>query len=135
MEEAVMSKNITRHRADLTRRSLLQGVAAGAGAGLVSPLLGAPAVHAQGAKVLRYLGTAVNQSADIAKKVKADTGITIEYIAVTTDDVTKRVITQPNSFDVLDTEYFSLRKLVPSGNLLGMDAKRIKNAEKITPIF
>jgi hypothetical protein len=31
--------------------------------------------------------------------------------------VVKRVITQPNSFDVLDTEYFSLKKLVPSGNI------------------
>ena len=92
-------------------------------------------MHAQEPKVLRYLGTAVNQSADIAKKVKEDTGITIEYIPVNTDDVSKRVITQPNSFDLLDTEYFSLRKLVPSGNLLGIDAKRIKNAEKITPIF
>jgi len=36
------------------------------------------------------------------------------------DDVTKRVITQPNSFDVLDTEYFSLKKLVPSGNIFAL---------------
>ena len=85
--------------------------------------------------MLRYLGTAVNQSADIAKKVKEDTGITIEYIPVTTDDVTRRVITQPNSFDIVDTEYFSLKKLVPSGNLLGMDGTKIKNDDKITPVF
>jgi putative spermidine/putrescine transport system substrate-binding protein len=85
--------------------------------------------------VLRYLGTAVNQSSDIAKKVKEDTGITIEYIPVSTDDVTKRVITQPNSFDIVDEEYFSLKKVIPSGNLLGMDARRIKYADKITPIF
>jgi putative spermidine/putrescine transport system substrate-binding protein len=92
-------------------------------------------VHAQAPKVLRYLGTAVNQSADIAKKVKEDTGISIEYIPVTTDDVTRRVITQPNSYDVVDTEYFSLKKLVPSGNLLAMDGKKIKNFDKITPVF
>ena len=67
--------------------------------------------------------------------MKADTGITIEYIPVTTDDVTKRVITQPNSFDVVDTEYFSLKKLVPSGNMLAMDAKKIKYFDKITPVF
>ena len=85
--------------------------------------------------MLRYLGTAVNQSPDIAKKVKEDTGITIEYIPVTTDDVTRRVIAQPNSYDVVDTEYFSLRKLVPSGNLLAMDGKKIKNFDKITPVF
>ena len=130
-----MSNKTTRSRSGLSRRSLLKGAAAGVGLGLASPITGFPAVHAQGAKVLRYLGTAVNQSADIAKKVKEDTGITIEYIAVTTDDVTKRVITQPNSFDVLDTEFFSLKKIVPSGSILGMDAKKIKNFDKITPVF
>ena len=85
--------------------------------------------------MLRYLGTAVNQSADIAKKVKEDTGIEIQYVAVTTDDVTKRVITQPGSYDIVDTEYFSLKKLVPSGNLLAMDAKKIKLFDQITPVF
>ncbi len=85
--------------------------------------------------MLRYLGTAVNQSDDITKKVKADTGITIQNIVATTDDVTKRVVTQPNSFDILDTEYFSLKKLVPSGNILPMDAKKIKEFDNITPIF
>ena len=85
--------------------------------------------------MLRYLGTAVNQSDDITKKVKEDTGITIQNIVATTDDVTKRVITQPNSFDILDTEYFSLKKLVPSGNILPMDAKKIKEFDNITPIF
>ena len=49
----------------------------------------------------------------------------------TTDDVTKRIITQPNSFDLVDTEYFSLKKLVPSGNLMGMDAKKIKLVDKL----
>jgi putative spermidine/putrescine transport system substrate-binding protein len=77
----------------------------------------------------------VNQSADIAKKVKEDTGISIEYIPVTTGDVTRRVITPPNSYDVVDTEYFSLKKLIPSGNLLAMDGKKIKNFDKITPVF
>ena len=114
-----------------TRRSVLKG----AGALLGSSALSAPAVHAQEPKVLRYLGTAVNQSTEIAKKVKEDTGITIEYIPVTTDEVAKRIITQPNSFDVVDAEYFQLRKLIPSGNLLGMDARRIKYADKITPVF
>jgi len=96
---------------------------------------GFPAVWAQAPKVLRYLGTAVNQSPDIAKKVKEDTGISLEYIPVTTDDVSRRVITQPNSYDIVDTEYFSLRKLVPSGNMLAMDGKKIKNFDKITPVF
>ena len=94
-----------------------------------------PAVHAQEKITLRYLGTAVNQDKAIAEKFKADTGITIQYVAVTTDDVTKRAVTAPNSFDLIDTEYFSLKKIVPTGNLKGIDAKKIKNADKITPLF
>jgi len=120
----------------ISRRGIIKGAGAVAAATLGPDLVtGFPAVHAQEPKVLRYLGTAVNQSADIAKKVKEDTGITIEYVPVTTDDVTRRVITQPNSYDVVDTEYFSLKKLVPSGNMLAMDGKKIKNFDKITPVF
>ena len=117
----------------VSRRTLLKGAAGlAAGSTLVT---GFPAVHAAEEKVLRYLGTAVNQSDDITAKVKKDLGITIQNIVATTDDVTKRVATQPNSFDILDTEYFSLKKLVPSGNILSMDAKKIKEFVNITPIF
>lgn len=117
----------------LNRRSLLKGAAAIAGGATL--VTGFPAVHAAEEKVLRYLGTAVNQSADITAMVKKELGITLENIVATTDDVTKRVATQPNSFDILDTEYFSLKKLVPSGNILSMDAKKIKEFDNITPIF
>src|ERR1700710_21723 len=117
-----------------SRRSILKrgGVLAAASALGSFP---APAVWASEEKVLRYLGTAVNQSDDITKRVKAETGITIQNIVATTDDVTKRVATQPNSFDMLDTEYFSLKKLIPSGNLLAMDAKKITNFDKVTPVL
>ena len=112
-----------------SRRTLLKGAAAASGA------LAFPFVHAQEKITLRYLGTAVNQDKAIAEKFKADTGITIQYIPVTTDDVTKRAVTAPNSFDLIDTEYFSLKKIIPTGNLLGIDTKRIKNADKITTLF
>lgn len=116
-------------RQGLQRRSLLKGTAGILATGL------APAIHAQDKPVLRYLGTAVNQDKAIAEKFKADTGITIQYVAVTTDDVTKRAVTAPNSFDLIDTEYFSLKKIVPTGNLKGIDTKKIKNADKITTLF
>jgi putative spermidine/putrescine transport system substrate-binding protein len=117
----------------ISRRTLLKGgasLAGLAGAGALSSFP-SPAVHAQAGVTLRYLGTAVNQSQDIADKAKKDLGITIQYIPVETDEVAKRVITQPNSFDLLDSEYFSLPKLMPSGNLQGMDAKKIKYADKL----
>jgi putative spermidine/putrescine transport system substrate-binding protein len=115
----------------ISRRTFLGGAAVATGAAV----LGAPAIVSAQGVTLRYLGTAVNQSKEIAQKVKADLGVTIEYVPVTTDDVSKRIITQPSSFDIADAEYFQLRKLVPSGNLIGMDAARIKYADKITPVF
>jgi len=114
-----------------SRRTLLKGAAALA----ATPVTGFPAVHAAEPVTLRYLGTAVSQSADIARKVKEDLGITLEYIPVVTDEVTKRVVTQPNSFDLVDTEYFSLKKIIPSGNLGGLDARRIALADKISSVF
>jgi putative spermidine/putrescine transport system substrate-binding protein len=114
---------------DTTRRTLLKGTASILATGIF------PAIHAQEKVVLRYLGTAVNQDKTIADKFKADTGIEIQYVAVNTDEVTKRAVTSPNSFDLLDTEYFSLKKIVPTGNLKGIDTKKIKNADKITTLF
>jgi putative spermidine/putrescine transport system substrate-binding protein len=92
-------------------------------------------VHAQGPVTLRYVGTAVNQHQGIKDKVREDLGIVLEYIPVTSDDVVRRAVTQPNSFDVLDSEHWMLKKIVPSGNLVGMDANRIKLVEEITPVF
>ena len=128
--------DVTKTKQGLNRRNLLKGAAATvglvAGSGTIT---GFPYVISAEPKVLRYLGTAVNEGDDIAKKCFADIGIKLEYITATTDDVTKRVITQPNSFDVLDTEYFSLKKLVPSGNIQGLSAKKIKEFDNITPVF
>ena len=113
-----------------TRRKVLKG--AGAVAAFAGFGLGMPNVVRANDKVVRYLGTATTMGSEIDKKLFEDTGIKVQYIPVTTDEVTKRVLTQPNSFDIVDTEYFSLPKLVPSGNILGMDSKRIKNFDNIS---
>jgi len=117
----------------LSRRAVIKGGLLGT-AGILASGYG-PAVFSAEPITLRYLGTAVNQDKTIADKFAADTGIKVQYIPVTTDDVTKRAVTAPNSFDLIDTEYFSLKKIIPTGNLKGIDVKRIKNADKITPLF
>ena len=90
--------------AKVSRRSLLKGAAGIAGLAAGSgAITGFPYIKASEPKVLRYLGTGVNEGDLIGQQCFKDTGIKIEYISATTDDVTKRVVTQPNSFDVLDT--------------------------------
>lgn len=131
-----MADTTNRTPRGLSRRTLLKTTAATAGALVGSrAITGFPAIIAAEPVTLRYLGTATNQSADIARKAKEDLGIIIEYVPVTTDEVTKRIVTQPNSFDLVDSEYFSLKKLLPSGNLQGMDARRIKLVDQISPVF
>ena len=76
-----------------------------------------------------------NQFKELADKCKADLGFTMQYTSLISDDVVKRAVTQPSSFDLLDSEYWMLKKIVPSGNLRGMDAKKIKYYDEIVPIF
>ena len=120
----------------ITRRNMLKtstaAVGAVAGAGL---LKGFPAIHAADAPTIRYLGTAVNMGDAVQKRLFDDTGIKVKFIVKTTDEVVKTIFTQPNSFDIVDSEYFSMPKLVPSGNLLGMDTKRIKEWDNVTSAF
>jgi putative spermidine/putrescine transport system substrate-binding protein len=126
----------TASRKGVSRRGVLKGTAAAAGLVAGSGLVkGFPYVMAAEEITLRYAGTAVNQHSQIAEQVKADLGINIQYIPLTSDDVVKTAVTQPNRFDILDSEYWMLKKIVPSGNLQGMDTSRIKLFDKITTVF
>ena len=120
---------------DMSRRSFIKksgatGIAVGTGM-----ITGFPYVHAQEKMVLRYASTAVTQDTRIAAKFEEDTGIKIQYIPLTSDDVVKTAVTQPNRFDILEPEVWMIKKIVPSGNLQGMDRKRIKEADNLTTVF
>ena len=107
-KEYEMSKQVNNK---VSRRKMLKTSAAAgavAGAGIIT---GFPAVHAQEAPTIRYLGTAVNMGSEPEKRLFEDTGIKVQYISKTTDEVTKTILTQPNSFDIVDSEYFSMPKL------------------------
>ena len=119
----------------VSRRELLGTVALGAAGVAAASSLAAPFVHAAEPITLRYAGTGVNAFNEISDKVKADLGITLQFTTLTSDDVVKRAVTQPTSFDMLDSEYWMLKKIVPSGNLKGMDTRKIKLYDKIVPIF
>ena len=112
----------------LTRRRVLQGTLYSAGLAVGQQLFTRfPAVHAAEPVVLNIAGTGVNQYQQIAAKAKEDLGVTIQYTSLVSDDVVKRAATQPTSFDLLDSEYWMLAKIIPTGNMRGMDVRRITN--------
>ena len=122
----------------LTRRSLLKGSAAVAGAAVGSSLVsGFPTVWAQNIKnvTLRQFGTGVSNLNEVAAKVKEDLGFTLEMTALDSDSVTQRAATQPKSFDIADIEYWICKKGWGAGNLQAMDTSKIKNYDKIVGIF
>ena len=59
----------------------------------------------------------------------------MQYTTLTSDEAVKRAITQPTSFDMLDSEYWMLKKIVPGGTLAGIEAKQLKRYDDIMPIF
>jgi putative spermidine/putrescine transport system substrate-binding protein len=120
----------------LTRRRVLLAAASTAGLAAGSNAFrGFPTVHAADPVTLRIAGTGVNQFKELADKAKAELGFTIQYTSLVSDDVVKRAVTQASSFDLLDSEYWMLKKIVPSGNLRGIDVKKVKYYDQIVPIF
>ena len=124
------------HKNGATRRRVLAAAASTGGLAFgMRAITGFPLVHAAEPVTLRIAGTGVNQFKELADKCKADLGFTVQYTSLVSDDVVKRAVTQPSSFDLLDSEYWMLKKIVPSGNLRGIDITKIKYYDQIVPIF
>ncbi len=110
----------------------LAGAAAGSGA-----VTGFPTIWAQNIRniTLRQFGTGVSNLNALADKVKQDLGFTLQMTALDSDAVSQKAVTQPRSYDIADIEYWICKKIFPAGVLQPMDVKRIKNYDKIVPIF
>jgi len=120
----------------ISRRSLLKtgaaafGVAAGSGA-----ITGFPTIWAQNPITLRQFGTGVSNLNAIADKCKEDLGITLEMTATDSDAAAQRAVTQPDSYDIADIEYWILKKVYPSGVIQPMDITKLTYYDKIVPLF
>ncbi|WP_029008709.1 ABC transporter substrate-binding protein [Azospirillum halopraeferens] len=122
----------------LSRRSVLKGTAAAAGAAIGSgAITGFPTIWAQNIKnvTLRQFGTGVSNLNAVAEKVKEDLGFTLQMTALDSDAVAQRAVTQPKSYDIADIEYWICKKVFPAGVMQPMDVSRIRNFDKIVPIF
>jgi putative spermidine/putrescine transport system substrate-binding protein len=121
----------------ISRRNLLKsGAAAAAGAALGSGVItGFPTIWAQNPITLRQFGTGVSNLNAIAEKCKEDLGITLEMTATDSDAAAQRAVTQPDSYDIADVEYWILKKVFPAGVIQPMDTSRLTYYDQIVPLF
>lgn len=129
---------MTRKTKGVSRRSVLKGSAAVAGLAVGSgAITGFPTIWAQNIKdvTLRQFGTGVSNLNAVAEKVKEDLGFTLQMTALDSDAVAQRAVTQPDSYDIADIEYWICKKVFPAGVMQPMDTLKIKNFDKIVPLF
>lgn len=121
----------------ISRRSILKGGAATAGAAFGSGVLGAPMIWAQTIKdiTLNQAGPSFSVFSDIAAKASADLGFTINAQVVDTGALMAKVATQPETVDIADLEFFGLQKVYRSGNIRPIETSRIKRWAEMTPLM
>ena len=110
-----------------------RGLAAGSGA-----LTGFPLVWSQNIKdvTLVHVGGSYRAIIDIAKKATEDLGFKVEMQTAPHDALLNRLLTQPNTIDIADTEYFFQYYMIKKGTLQPIDLeKRFKWWDKVVPIF
>ncbi|WP_417825576.1 ABC transporter substrate-binding protein [Thalassospira povalilytica] len=135
--ETKKSKNLLSD-ASVSRRGFVKGAAAVTGAAIGSgAITGFPTIWAQNIKnvTLRQFGTGVSNINAVADKVKEDLGFTLQMTALDSDAVAQRAVTQPNSFDIADIEYWICKKVFPAGTMQPMDTTKLKNYQYISKLF
>ena len=121
-----------------SRRSVLKGAAAGAGLAAGSgALTGFPTIWAQNIKDVTLLQVGGSYSAiiDIARKASEDLGFKIEMQTADHAALLNRLVSQPESLDLADTEFFFLMYTVPRGIIQSVDLKKYKWWDQVVPIF
>ena len=98
-----MKKTDTLLKKSVSRRSVLKGGAAIAGA---TAITGFPTVWAQNIKdiTLNHTGMSYSTIADIARQATLDLGFKVEMSVVDHPGLTNRMIQDPNSIDIADAE-------------------------------
>lgn len=127
----------TTRRKGISRRTLLKGAAATAGAAAGSGVIGAPTIWAQNLKdvTINQVGPSYSVIADICEKASADLGFRIVPQTADTTQLMAKVVTQPETVDIADLEFWGLQKVYRSGNLQPVDPGKIALWDKLTPLI
>ncbi|MCC5736365.1 twin-arginine translocation signal domain-containing protein, partial [Klebsiella pneumoniae] len=123
-----MTQSDRQDRAGLTRRRFLKTTAAATGAALGSGAIGAPMIWAQTIKdvTLNQVGPSYSVIADIAEKASADLGFKIVPQTADSTALMAKVVTQPETIDIADLEFWAMQKVWRSGKLQPVEIAKIK---------
>ena len=120
------------------RRKFLKTAAVGACAAAASGMIdGFPLVWSQTMKDVKLVQVGGSYSAikEIAEQATKDLGFKVEMQTAPHDALLNRLVTQPQSIDIADIEYFFQLHLLPRATLHPIDLKKIKLWDKVVPIF
>jgi putative spermidine/putrescine transport system substrate-binding protein len=124
--------------ASTQRRKFLKTAAVAAGAAGASGLIdGFPLVWSQTTKDIKLVQVGGSYSAikEIADQATKDLGFKVEMQTAPHDALLNRLVTQPQSIDIADIEYFFQLHLLPRATLHPMEVKKVKLWDKVVPIF
>src|SRR3712207_2552027 len=108
------------------------GAAVGSGA-----VTGFPTIWAQNIRDVRllHLGSSYSAIVDIARQASKDLGFTVEMQNSAGDALVNRVVTQPESLDIADLEFWAVQRAYPRGVMQPIGTDEIMLWDKVVPIF
>ena len=125
-------------RKGISRRSMLKGTAAAAGAAVGSgALTGFPTIWAQNIRniTLRSVGSGVTHIPPYKALAEEDLGFKLEFTVLDFNAIRTRGITQPRSFDIFEPTYNDFKKIWPTGNMQAVDSTRLKHWDDAIDLY
>jgi putative spermidine/putrescine transport system substrate-binding protein len=133
-----MKDTVANGKRGITRRGILKGSAAAVGLAAGSgAITGFPTIWAQSIKdiTLNHTGQSYSTLIDIARQATKDLGFKVEMSVIDTAALTNRMINDPTSIDIADTEIWQTKIYVPTGKTQAVDTKKIKEWDKVTSLY
>ena len=133
-----MIRNRSKGNNHITRRRLLKGAATGAGVAIGSGLVkGFPTIWAQNIKDVKLVQVGGSYSAiiDIGRQASKDLGFQVEMQTADHDALMNRLVNEPKTIDIADTEFFAQYYMVGRNIVQPIPAKKYKWWDKTVPIF
>src|SRR5262245_55363027 len=98
----------------VSRRNILKG---GAAIASTTAITGFPTIWAQNIKdvTLNHTGQSYSTLADIARQASQDLGFKVEMSVTDHPGMTNRIVNDPTSIDIADTEIWQTKVFVPLG--------------------